>query len=156
MVLEEYRRRTAGFEFRILATDLSTRVLQAAARGVYRAERIEPVPMPLRERYLLRSRDRSSDLVRIIPELRARVDFQRLNFREGDWAVQGLFDLVFCRNVLIYFEKRFQRELLLRLCSHLTPGGYLFLGHTESIHGMGLPVIPAGFSVYRTPGAGGA
>jgi chemotaxis protein methyltransferase CheR len=152
MVLEEFRSRAPGFEYQILATDLSTRVLQAAARGVYRAERVEPVPGLLRSRYLLRSRDRSQGLVRVAPELRARVSFQRLNFREPELPVSGALDVIFCRNVLIYFDKDFQRELLLRLCAKLTPGGYLFLGHTESVHGMGLPVAPVGFSVYQAPG----
>jgi len=150
MVLEEFRAQRHGFEYQILATDLSTRVLQAAARGVYRAERIEPVPAQLRSRYILRSRDRAQDLVRIHPDLRARVSFQRLNFRDHEYAVGPPLDVVFCRNVLIYFEKEFQRELLLRLIARIAPGGYLFLGHTESIHGMGLPVTPVGFSTYRT------
>jgi len=152
MVLEEFRSQRPGFEYQILATDLSTRVLHAAARGIYRAERIEPVPVSLRARYLLRSRDRARGLVRIQPDLRARVSFQRLNFRDHDYAVGAPHQVIFCRNVLIYFEKDFQRELLLRLISRLDAGGYLFLGHTESIHGMGLPVTPVGFSVYRAPG----
>jgi chemotaxis protein methyltransferase CheR len=152
MVLEDYRARTPGFEYQILATDLSTRVLGAAARGVYRADRVEPVPAPLRSRYLLRSRDRSQGLVRVVPELRSRISFQRLNFRDPDFEIRGALDVIFCRNVLIYFEKAFQRELLLRLCEHIAPGGYLFLGHTESIHGMGLPVTPVGFAVHQVPG----
>jgi chemotaxis protein methyltransferase CheR len=150
MVLEEYRERRHGFDYQILATDLSTRVLQAAARGVYRAERIEPVPAALRSRYILRSRDRSQGLVRIHPDLRAHVSFRRLNFRDQEYDVGGPFHVIFCRNVLIYFEKAFQRALLLRLIERLVPGGYLFLGHTESIHGMDLPVLPVGFSTYRS------
>jgi chemotaxis protein methyltransferase CheR len=152
MVLEDFRAQRPGFEYQILATDLSTRVLAAAARGVYRAERIEPVPAPLRSRHLLRSRDRDAGLVRVHPDLRARVHFQRLNFRDPAYEVGPQRHVIFCRNVLIYFDKEFQRELLLRLISRLTPGGYLFLGHTESIHGMGLPVTPVGFSAYRNGG----
>jgi len=150
MVLEDYRMQRHGFEYQILATDLSTRVLQAAARGVYRDERIEPVPASLRSRYILRSRDRAQGLVRIHPDLRARISFQRLNFRDREYDVGPPLHVVFCRNVLIYFEKEFQRELLLRLIARVSPGGYLFLGHTESIHGMGLPVTAVGFSTYRT------
>ena len=152
MVLEEFRSQRRGFEYQILATDLSTRVLQAAARGVYRDDRIEPVPAALRARYIMRSRDRTQGLVRVHPDLRARVSFQRLNFRDQEYDVGPPLDVVFCRNVLIYFEKDFQRELLLRLIARIAPGGYLFLGHTESIHGMGLPVVPVGFSTYRTAG----
>jgi len=127
-------------------------VLEAAARGVYRAERIEPVPGALRSRYILRSRNRAEGLVRIHPDLRARVSFKRLNFRDQTYEVGPPQDVVFCRNVLIYFDKEFQRDLLLRLIARVAPGGYLFLGHTESIHGMGLPVTPVGFSTYRTAG----
>jgi chemotaxis protein methyltransferase CheR len=152
MVLEEFRAQRRGFEYQILATDLSTRVLDAAARGVYRSERVEPVPGPLRSRYIMRSRNRAEGLVRVHPDLRARVSFQRLNFRDPAYDVGPPLDVVFCRNVLIYFDKEFQRELLLRLIARIAPGGYLFLGHTESIHGMGLPVIPVGFSTYRTAG----
>jgi chemotaxis protein methyltransferase CheR len=148
MVLAEFRERTPDFLFQILATDLSTRVLAAAARGVYRSERVEPVPLPLRRKYLLRSRDRREDLVRVVPELRSRVRFQRLNFMEFPYQVGGPMDLIFCRNVLIYFDKEFQRRLLLHLCEHLVPGGYLFLGHTESVHGMNLPVRSVGSSIY--------
>jgi len=152
MVLEDFRAQRHGFDYQILATDLSTRVLQAAARGVYPLERIEPVPAPLRSRFIMRSRNSTERLVRIHPDLRARISFQRLNFRDQVYDVGLPLDVVFCRNVLIYFDKEFQRELLLRLIGRIAAGGYLFLGHTESVHGMGLPLVPVGFSTYRTAG----
>jgi chemotaxis protein methyltransferase CheR len=149
MVCEEFRLATPGFEYRIVATDLSTRVLAVAERGVYEEERVESVPVPLRRRHLRRSRDRSLGLVRVAPELRARVRFARLNLRQPPYAVPQSLGVIFCRNVLIYFDREFQRRLLTDLIGHLIPGGYLFLGHTESIQGMGLAVESRGGSIHR-------
>jgi chemotaxis protein methyltransferase CheR len=152
MVLAAFGERCADFHFQIVATDLSVRVLQVAARATYREEHIDPVPLPLRHRYILRSRDRRRGLVRVVPELRDRVRFQRLNLREPPYEVGAQMHLVFLRNVLIYFEREFQQQVLSRLCDHLVEGGYLFLGHTESVHGMNLPVTSLGSSVYRKSG----
>jgi chemotaxis protein methyltransferase CheR len=152
MTLEEFHGRCPEFRYHILATDLSTRALAAAARGVYPEERIGPVPERLRRAWFLRSRDRGRGLVRVAPELRAHVEFRRLNFRDPRDLAGPPLDLIFCRNVLIYFEKGFQRELLLHFCGRLPAAGHLFLGHTESIHGMDLPLAALGHSVYRRAG----
>ncbi|HEY5998055.1 MAG TPA: protein-glutamate O-methyltransferase CheR [bacterium] len=152
MTLEDFRGRCPEFRYHILATDLSTRVLATAARGVYPEERVLPVPERLRRAWFLRSRDRTRGLVRVAPELRAHVDFRRLNFREPRELAGPPLDLIFCRNVLIYFDKEFQRELLMRFCDRLPPGGHLFLGHTESIHGMDLPLVGLGHAVHRRVG----
>ena len=149
MTCEEHRRTEPGFAYRIVATDLSTRVLAAAARGVYREERAAAIPEVLRRRYLLRSRDRVHGLVRVVPELRARVSFRRVNLRQPPFPVRGDLDVIFCRNVLIYFDREFQRDLLAEFSARLAPGGYLFLGHTESIQGMGLPLEGLGGSIHR-------
>ncbi len=149
MTCEEHRRAVAAFDYRIVATDLSTRVLGAAARGVYREDRTGAVPPELRRRYLMRSRDRSQGLVRVVPELRERVSFRRVNLRRPPYPVRGELDVIFCRNVLIYFDREFQGQLLWAFTERLAPGGYLFLGHTESIQGMGLPLESLGGSVHR-------
>lgn len=152
MVLSEFaRREVSGFSFFILATDISTRVLEAAQRGIYSEDRIQPIPQELRKRYLLRSRDRSRDLVRIVPELRERVLFRRLNFMEGDFGMRKLVDIVFCRNVLIYFDKETQEAVLNRFCRHLVPGGYLFLGHSETLNGLDVPLVQTSPTIYRKP-----
>ncbi len=152
MVLSEFaRREVSGFSFFILATDISTRVLEAAQRGIYSEDRIQPIPQELRKRYLLRSRDRSRDLVRIVPELRERVLFRRLNFMEGDFGMRELVDIVFCRNVLIYFDKETQEAVLNRFCRHLVPGGYLFLGHSETLNGLDVPLVQTSPTIYRKP-----
>jgi chemotaxis protein methyltransferase CheR len=152
MHLEEFAAAMPGFLYRITATDLSTQVLEIAARGVYREERIAAVPLHWRRKYLLRSRSRRQGIVRVAPELRERVRFARVNFREASYPVPHGLDLIFCRNVLIYFDRDFQHQVLLRLCDHLAPGGHLFLGHTESIQGMVLPVESRGPSIYRKRG----
>jgi chemotaxis protein methyltransferase CheR len=110
---------------------------------------VAAVPMELRRRYLLRSRDTKRGVVRIIPELRAWVRFARLNLIASDYNVEHDFDVIFCRNVLIYFDKTMQQAVLLRLIRHLRPGGYLFLGHSESLAGLALPLQAVGHTVFR-------
>ncbi len=151
MVLNEFRAASSGFRFEILGTDVSTQVLRSAALGIYSHEKVAPVPMPLRKKYLLKSRDRQKDLVRIIPELRRQVSFCRLNFMSGSFGVQQMMDVVFCRNVLIYFDRETQEAVLNRICRHLLPGGYLFTGHSETLSGLQVPLVATTSTVYRKP-----
>ncbi len=152
MLLSDYAAAHPGFAFSILATDLSTTVLDKAVRAIYPGPAVEPVPAPLRRRYLLRSRDRHSTDVRIVPELRRLVDFRRLNFMDEPYfpdeaRVQA--DAIFCRNVLIYFDRPTQERILARLIRHLVPDGFLFVGHSETLHDMNLPVVPVAPAIYR-------
>jgi len=149
MVLSEYAATVPGFDFTIHGTDISTQVLEKARFGVYRQERVEPVPEALKKKYLLRSRDPEKGLVRVAPELRAKVQFRRLNFMDGDFGLREPIDIIFFRNVMIYFERSQQVPLLERFCSCLPPGRYLFTGHSESLHGMGLPLVQVAPAVYR-------
>ena len=150
MVLSEYREQSGGdFDFSILATDISTKVLDRARLGIYAEEKVEPVAAALCRKYLLRSKDRERRQVRIVPALRAKVAFRRLNFMEADWGLDAPLDLLFCRNVLIYFDRPTQLALLQRFCRHLPPGRLLFLGHSESLHGLGLPLEQLAPSIYR-------
>lgn len=149
MVLNEYARAHSGFTFSILATDISNAVLAKATMGVFKSEIVEPVPLNLRKKYLTRSRDPESELVRIVPELRAKVEFRRLNFMDADYGLTETPEVIFCRNVIIYFDRPTQVRLLGRLARHLAPGGYLFAGHSESLQNMGLPLTCTGPSVYR-------
>ena len=149
MVLSEWAERQEGFEYSILATDLSTRVLEFAAMGVYASERIDPIAMPLRRKYLLRSRDPARAQVRILPQLRQRVKFKQLNLMDSTYVVPHAMHVIFCRNVIIYFDRQRQEQILARLCDHLVPGGYLFLGHSENISGFDLPLQSVSMTVYR-------
>lgn len=151
MVLSEYAREREGFDFSILATDISTRVLAAAQKAVYEESKIEPVPEALRKRYLLRSREQGKQLVRIVPALRAKARFQRLNFMDTDYGVRETFDAIFFRNVMIYFDKPTQEAVINKLCRNLAPGGYLFAGHSESLAGLDIPLKMVASAVYRMP-----
>lgn len=149
MVLEEHRRRDAGFTYSVFASDLSTQALEKAAAGVYSVEQAAPIPMSYKKKYLLRSRDRESGLVRMRPELRARVRFGRINFMDERYNVGEAFDVAFCRNVIIYFEREIQEAILRRILGNIRPGGWLFLGHSEAIAGMNLPVKVVAPTIYR-------
>jgi len=151
MVLSEYHEQQPGARFVILATDLSTRVLEAAAQGIYDEDRVEPVPPELRKKYLLRSKDQSKSLVRMSHGLRSLIHFRQLNFMEGDFGMREPMDVIFCRNVIIYFDKPTQERLLTRFVKHLRPGGYLFLGHSESLNGLNVPLQPVAPTIYRRP-----
>lgn len=149
IVLSEFGVLHPGFRFSILATDLSTRVLDRAKEAIYDADRVAAMPLELKKKYLLRSKDPSKNQVRIIPELRSLVRFQRLNFMKDAFVFGEPLDVVFCRNVIIYFDRTTQERLLAKFCRVLQPGGYLFLGHSESIHGFDLPLKRIVSTVYR-------
>ncbi|MBT0671454.1 protein-glutamate O-methyltransferase CheR [Novosphingobium profundi] len=135
MLLDAFARRNAGFEYAIVATDIDTRVLETARRGIYPRDMISPVPPELRKTYVLDALDPARGEVRIVPELRRKVAFGQLNLIDRHYSVGDPFDLIFCRNVLIYFDKPTQEAVVNRLSARLRPGGYLFLGHSESISG---------------------
>ena len=142
MVLMNYAENNpeTPFTFSILATDISEEVMLKGRLAVYDSTRVEPVPMALRRKYLLKSKDRRKSLVRLVPEIRRLVEFQRLNLMDRDFGLKQDIHIAFCRNVIIYFNKATQESILSRIIRYLVPGGYLFQGHSESIHGMDLPV----------------
>jgi chemotaxis protein methyltransferase CheR len=142
MSLSEYITQNPGaaFDYNILATDISTRMLKTAAEAIYKEARVEVLPTSLKKRYLLKSKDRTNPTVRIIPELRHKISYQRLNFMDNHYNVPENFDIVFCRNVLIYFDRDTQEKVINRLCSKLKPNGYFFLGHSESITNFNVPL----------------
>jgi chemotaxis protein methyltransferase CheR len=151
MVLSEYAQSIPGFRFTVLATDISTEVLAKARAGIFKSEQANPVPVALRRKYFMRSRDPESDLLRVVPELRALVDFKRINFMDEDFNLPRSPEIIFCRNVIIYFDRPTQERLLKKLTRLLAPGGYFFAGHSESLQGMDLPLTPVGPSAYRKP-----
>ncbi len=149
MVLSEYAAAHASFRFRILATDICTTVLEKAQLGVYSTEAIAPVSGWLRKKYFLRSRDASSGRVRVTPELRQLVEFRRLNFMDAEYGLAEKVDAIFCRNVIIYFDRATQEQILKKLTHNLAPHGYLFVGHSETLHDMDLPLEAIGPALYR-------
>lgn len=122
------------WDVRILATDLSREVLERAKTGVYGDERLKEVPPQLRSRYFRRARADAGDALRICDRARNLVAFAHLNLMER-WPMHGPFDVIFCRNVMIYFDKPTQTRLVERFHKLLAPGGTLFIGHSESLTG---------------------
>ncbi len=149
MVLSDYAESHGTPDFSILATDICASVLEKAQRGIYEEEKIAPVPLELRKKYMLRSRDRSRGIVRIVPEIRSLVTFRRLNFLDGDFGINDRMDIIFCRNVLIYFDRPTQEKVLTKFCGYLNPGGHLFLGHSETLNGLDLPLAQVTSTIYR-------
>jgi len=149
MVLSEYGAAHSGFRFRILATDVSTTVLEKAKLGVYSLDAVRPVPHMLQRKYLMRSRDPESEVARVVPELRRLVDFRRLNFMDEDFRLAEKADVIFCRNVLIYFDRPTQEKILQKLTRYLLPTGYVFVGHAETLHEMNIPLVAVAPTLYR-------
>ncbi|HTX72120.1 MAG TPA: CheR family methyltransferase, partial [Rectinemataceae bacterium] len=112
MVLEEHRSVVPDFRYQILATDLSSQVLDQAVSAVYDESKAETVPLSFKKKYMLRSKDHDKALVRMKPEIRSRVRFARLNFMDEHYGVETDFDVIFCRNVIIYFERPVQERIL--------------------------------------------
>ncbi|CAL74741.1 Chemotaxis protein methyltransferase [Bradyrhizobium sp. ORS 278] len=133
IVLDEMVRSGLRIDYRILGTDISNPVLRIASKGIYDIEVLTQVPDQLAKRYFLRSRDPARAECRVVPELRRHVNFQRMNLMDSTYPVDRDVDIIFCRNVLIYFDKPTQRKVVSRLCSHLRPGGFLMVGHSESM-----------------------
>jgi chemotaxis protein methyltransferase CheR len=153
VVLEEYALTHPGFRFSLLATDLCTTVLAKARLAIYTSDMVTPVSPELRRKYFMRSRDRSSNLMRVVPELRRLVEFRRLNFMDAEYGLADKVDILFCRNVIIYFDRRTQEQILRKLVNQLHPGGYAFLGHSETLHGIDVPLIPTATALYRKTNA---
>jgi len=149
IVLTEYGLTHPGFRFRILATDIATSVLKKAHLGVFSEDVIRPVPADLRRKYFLRSRDRQSGRVRVIRELRDLVELRRVNFMDSDFGIAEKADVIFCRNVIIYFDRPTQERILQKLARQLVSNGYMFVGHAEALHDMDLPLTPIATAAYR-------
>ena len=155
IVLSEYAASHPGFRFRILASDISNIVLSKAELGIYTNDIIAPVAPLLRRKYFMRSKKPGSEQVRVVPELRRAVEFRRLNFMDSDYGMSEKVDAIFCRNVIIYFDRATQERILQRLSNCLLPGGYMFVGHAETLHDMSLPLAPVAPALYRRVDAPG-
>jgi chemotaxis protein methyltransferase CheR len=150
MVLDQWGRTQRPFDFSILGTDISTRVLAHARQAAYQQNAIAPLPEAWRQAYLLRARGAKVPApYRIAPALRARVRFGQLNLMDPDYGLPERVHIIFCRNVLIYFNRQTQADVARKLTRNLLPGGYLFVGHSESLHAVDLPLAALAPSVYQ-------
>ena len=149
IVLSEFALARPGVSFRILATDISTAVLKKAELGIYSSDVVRPVPRALQIKYFMRGREPGSKRVRVVPELRRLVEFRRLNFMDADYGIAEKADAIFCRNVIIYFDRATQQRILTKLIRCLSPAGYLFMGHAETLHELELPIEQVAPALYR-------
>lgn len=133
----------------IFASDVDTQVLEVAAHGVYPLEKLNELSYRQKQRFFLKGRGANAGMARIKPLLRQDVKFFQINLVSPHWSQLGRFDVIFCRNVLIYFDKPTQEAILNRFAEHMTPDGLLLLGHSENIQHLAQPFVPCGRTAYR-------
>ncbi|MBI5419275.1 MAG: protein-glutamate O-methyltransferase CheR, partial [Deltaproteobacteria bacterium] len=137
-----------GWDIRLLATDLSTRVLSIARNGLYAKDKLKGVSSPTLSRYFAREAHDGGEYYRVHAGLRGLITYARLNLMEP-YPFQGPFDFIFCRNVMIYFDRKTQETLVNRFHRYLAEDGHLFIGHSESLNGVSHPFQYVRPSVYR-------
>ncbi len=138
-----------GWDMKILASDIDTDMLRAGEQGIYPAERLESVPAEFTRRHFLRGRGEWAGYYKVRAELRDLVTFRRINFAEESWPIRARFDVIFCRNVIIYFNRATQRRLFERLAGYLQPDGCLMVGHSESLQWLSDMFVPLRGTIYR-------
>ena len=149
MTLFDHIRNPAQWDCKILASDLSTRVLAKAAAGTYDEERVHNVPADIVKRHFLRGRGESAGLLKVKAHLTDMIRFQRLNLMDDEFPIKHPLDLIFCRNVMIYFDRPTQETLVNKFYRYLKPGGYLFIGHSEILQWMTHPFKVIAPTIYR-------
>lgn len=150
IIMSEFAKRlTDGFDFIVTGSDISTRVLEKASSGIYAETAMSPVPMELKKKYFLKGKGAKTGFSKICRELRSKVEFRTINLMEDEFGFREELDIIFCRNVIIYFDKDTQERLLKRFCEFLHPGGYLFIGHSDSFSSFSLPLTKIAPSIYR-------
>lgn len=149
ITIEEFIR-SSGFKlgYSITATDISTRMLKTAKEAIYSMALVEEIPMDLKQKYFLKGKELNDSKVRVAKEIRDRVRFSYLNLMDDSYQFKGDFNVIFLRNTLIYFEPKVQIQVLTKVLDRLTEGGFLFIGHSESLINMNLPIQSIAPSVY--------
>jgi chemotaxis protein methyltransferase CheR len=149
MILSEFKFRNQAPTFDILGTDIAKHVLEKAAKGVFHRDTIANISLERKKRFFLKHKDSSQPFVKVVPELRKASRFQWLNLMDPEYKLVDNFDIIFCRNVLIYFERDIQEQVVRKLSNKLQPNGLLFLGHSESIINFKLPLVQIMPTIYR-------
>lgn len=148
ITLEEFFQKTVNkHSYRIVGTDLSVSVLRKAITAVYDEERIGNLPLYVKKRYFLKGKDNARAKVK--SEYTKNVSFKRLNLLKPFFGIEQNQDIIFCRNVLIYFNRAVQEQVIAQLVGQLRIGGYLFVGHAESISNMRLPLLQVRPTMYK-------
>jgi len=138
-----------GGRFRIWASDIDTKVLATAARGVYKLDGLKNLSQAQLQKYFLKGKGDNAGLARVRPELQRHIEFFSLNLIEDHWSLRESFDVVFCRNVMIYFDHATQRQVLTRMHRHIKPGGMLFVGHAENFSDLKTQFVLRGKTIYE-------
>jgi chemotaxis protein methyltransferase CheR len=149
ITIEEFLKKRKLFEYSIHCTDISTQVLEKGVQGIYDEGRVVNIPLKIKQQYFLKGKDENRKLVRVIPNLRKKLTFDRLNLMDSSYDTPNDYDIIFCRNVLIYFDKATQERVINKLCERLKPGGIFFLGHSESIAGITVPLQTIKPTIFR-------
>jgi len=131
--LEYFKERASKWDIKLLATDISTKVLGEAYHGTYPYERVKTVPPVLLERYFEKNPGENGPCFRVKDEVRRLIIFKQLNLMDEVFPFKGTFDFIFCRNVMIYFDPATQERLVEKLLKYLQPGGYLFTSRSENL-----------------------
>ena len=149
IALNEFKLENPRFRYEIMGTDISSKMLETAAKGVYKESKTDMVPFDLKKKYILKSKDRTNPTIKVVPELQSNLKLRYLNLMDSVYDVSETYDVVFCRNVLIYFDRVTQEKVINRLCRHLVSGGYFFIGHSESLSGMDAPLKHVKPTIFR-------
>ncbi|PTB97328.1 chemotaxis protein CheR [Marivirga lumbricoides] len=149
IAINEFIRNNGILNYQILGTDISTKILQEAKDAVYTESEISNLSFEVKKRYFLKGKGDYQDLIMVKPAICNKILFQRFNLMDREYSVQGPFDLIFCRNVLIYFDRDVQENVIKKLCQKLKVGGYFFMGHSETIMGMKVPLKQMSPTIYK-------
>ena len=138
-------------DVKVLATDISTRVLNHAVRGLYQPKQFEKMPQDVVEKYFSAYQDEDETFWKVDPAIASMVTFKRLNLSQFPYPLKGPLDVIFCRNVMIYFDLQLRTKIIAEMTRLLAPGGYLFLGRSENLLGIHHDLKGCGASVFRKP-----
>jgi len=149
ITLEEFMRmKGVRFDYSIMATDISGRMLKAAKEAIYPISQVVDISLDLKQRYFLKSKSLKEQQVRVVKDIREKVRVAYMNLMDSTYPFNKQFDIVFLRNTLIYFSPQVQQKVLTKVIESLKPGGYLFIGHSESLINMHLPIQSIAPSAY--------
>jgi chemotaxis protein methyltransferase CheR len=149
-LLEAMKTNLANWDVKILATDIDSDVLAKGKAGIYDVNRIEEIPTNIKQKYFFQGCGKSTQRVKVHENLKSIITFKQLNLLH-EWPMKGPFDAIFCRNVIIYFDKKTQLELFARYFEMLAPGGLLFLGHSENLGNYQQYFSNVGRTIFRKP-----
>ncbi len=149
MVFNEFQYNYPNTKYYIQASDISSKVLDKAKQGIYKAEIIDDIPNVFKKKYFNKSKNINEKLVRLKPFIRSKIEFKSINLMDKTVFRGRKFNIIFCRNVIIYFNRKIQEELIRNFTNILYSGGYLFLGHSENICSLDVPLVLRAPTVYR-------